>query len=320
MHQSCAATASKFTVLGKSPIGIFFRINELVWRCLPAGAAKLGLVRVYGERLHAIARMRLNRTFYFGTFFLRNRPQLALARHLVGQMYTEEGLKIAILGCSIGAEVYSILWTIRSKRPDLKIVTTASDISKEALEFAEKGVYPLRGSQFTDENILARVTEQERGELFHEEAAGMRIRDWLREGIVWRVADATDPDLAHSLGQQDIVFANNLLCHMAPNDAERCLRNVTRLVRQGGYLFVSGVDLDVRTKVARDLKLEPITDSIKDIHNGDPALTNDWPLRYWGLEPFDKRKPDWSLRYSSAFRVPESDVNGVVVPEVRAGM
>ncbi|HUB13744.1 MAG TPA: CheR family methyltransferase [Acetobacteraceae bacterium] len=292
-------------MFGKSPIGVFFRLSEMLWKFLPTGATRLGPLRAYGSGLHAIARMRLNRTFYFGTFFLRNRPQLALAGRVAEQVNHESGLRIAILGCSIGAEVYSILWAIRLKRPDLKIVTIASDISREALEFAEKGVYPLEGCELTDEKIFARVTEQEKLELFHSEAAGMRVKAWLKEGIRWRIADVADPDLVHALGQQDIVFANNLLCHMVPGDAEKCLRNIAKLARPGGYLFVSGVDLDVRAKVARELKLEPVTDLIEDIHNGDPALIKDWPFRYWGLEPFDKRRPDWKFRYASVFRVTE---------------
>jgi hypothetical protein len=50
--------------------------------------------------------------------------------------------------------------------------------------------------------------------------------------------------------------------------------------------------------------LEPITDSIEDIHNGDSCLTRDWPLNYWGLEPFNMRRRDWTIRYSSVFRAP----------------
>jgi chemotaxis methyl-accepting protein methylase len=301
--QQYTATVPKFTVFGKSPIGVFFRLNEIFWKRLPAGATSLGPVRAYGNALNAIARTRLDRTFYFGTFFLRNRPQLELAGRIAEQISKPSGLKVAIVGCSIGAEVYSILWTIRSKYPDLKMVVTASDISKDALDFAENGVYPLKGCKFTDEKILARMTEQEKRELFHDETAGMRIKRWLREGIIWRAADVADPELVHAFGQQDMVFANNLFCHMPPNDAERCLRNVTKLVRRGGYLFISGVDLDVRAKAARELQLEPITDLIEEIHNGDPALIEDWPFRYWGLEPLDKSRPDWEFRYSSVFRV-----------------
>jgi chemotaxis methyl-accepting protein methylase len=318
VHYSDTARAPKATMFGKSPVEAFFRLNERLWRRLPAWVTRLGPVRTYGNGVHAMARMQLDRTFYFGTFFLRNRPQLALARRVAERIGNESGLKIAVLACSIGAEVYSILWAIRSKRPDLKIVVTATDISTEALEFAQKGTYPLDGCRFTDENFLARVTTQERLELFHDEASGMRIKDWLKEGITWRVADAADPDLVHTLGQQDMVFANNLLCHMVPQDAERCLRNITKLVRQGGYLFVSGVDLAVRAKVTHELGLKPVTDLIEDIHNGDPSLTKDWPFRYWGLEPFDRSRPDWTFRYSSAFRVGERDVDAVAAAEALA--
>ena len=45
------------------------------------------------------------------------------------------------MACSIGAEVYSILWTIRSARPDLKIVLHGVDISNEILGFAEQGIF-----------------------------------------------------------------------------------------------------------------------------------------------------------------------------------
>ena len=70
--------------------------------------------------LHNLVCLRARRQQYFGTFFLRNRPLLHLMRRLAGQKPHGATLRIAVLGCSIGAEVYSILWTIRSARPDLK--------------------------------------------------------------------------------------------------------------------------------------------------------------------------------------------------------
>ena len=261
-------------------------------------------MRIYGRWLHNLVRPYAYRTFYFGTFFLRNRPQLELARRLSEQTRKGTSLTITILASSIGAEVYSILWTIRSKRPDLKVVANAVDISREALEFAQNGVYPLGYSEFAQKHIFASVTKEEMVELFDNEGDQVRIKAWLREGIIWRLGDAADPQLITLLGPQDMVFANNFLCHMYPAEAQRCLHNIVKLVRPGGYLYVSGIDLDVRTRVVRDLMLEPITDSIEDIHNGDSSLTKDWPFAYWGLEPFNMRRRDWKIRYSSVFRVP----------------
>ncbi len=65
--------------------------------------------------------------------------------------------------------------------------------------------------------------------IFDREKDEVRVKAWIREGIDWHVADAGDPELARLLGRQDIVVANRFLCHMAPPDAERCLRNIGTL-------------------------------------------------------------------------------------------
>jgi 2-polyprenyl-3-methyl-5-hydroxy-6-metoxy-1,4-benzoquinol methylase len=130
-----------------------------------------------------------------------------------------------------------------------------------------------------------------------------KVRSWLKEGITWCHGDACDPALRAVMGLQDIVVANRFLCHMEPVAAESCLRNIARLVKSGGHLFVSGIDLDVRTKVAQSMDWKPVTDLIREIHDGDASLRQGWPLEYWGLEPFFTSRPDWKMRYSSVFQI-----------------
>jgi len=132
------------------------------------------------------------------------------------------------------------------------------------------------------------------------------VRSWLREGINWYPGNAADPKIASVVGPQDIVVANRFLCHMDAQSAAACLRNIGRLVKPGGHLFVSGIDLDVRTKVAREMGWTPMTDLMKEIHEGDASLTRDWPLEYWGLEPFQPRRRDARIRYASVFRLGEA--------------
>jgi chemotaxis methyl-accepting protein methylase len=240
---------------------------------------------------------------YFGTFFLRNRPALELMRRLADQKAKGSNLRVAVLACSIGAEVYSILWTIRSARPDLKVLLDAVDISQEILSFAEKGIYAPDTSQFVGSSIFERMTEDEMVEMFDWEEDEAKVKLWLREGITWQLGDAADAELINILGPQDMVVASNFLCHMAPADAERCLGNIAQLVSPGGYLFVSGVDLDVRTKVAVELGWEPVPELIAETHNGDPCVRADWPWQWWGLEPLNRRRHDWQIRYAAAFRI-----------------
>jgi len=212
-------------------------------------------------------------------------------------------LRICVLACSKGAEVYSILWTIRSARPDLDVRMQAIDISPEVLDFARRGVYSLKDSEFVDIPVFGRTTEEEMGKMFHLEDNRAGIRPELKDGITWQLADAADAALIDKLGPQDLVVANNFLCHMAAADAEKCLRNLSRLARPGGYLVVSGVDLDVRTKIAQELLWQPTADLVEEIHEGDAYLRDGWPWKYWGLEPFSKSKRDWQVRYATVFRV-----------------
>ena len=79
-----------------------------------------------------------------GTLFLRNRPALELMRRLVQNEARGARLKIAVLGCSIGVEVYSILWTLRRSRPDLELDVHAVDISPEVIDSQNEASTALR--------------------------------------------------------------------------------------------------------------------------------------------------------------------------------
>jgi SAM-dependent methyltransferase len=303
MSHPILTKAARLEVLGKSPASLYLRLNKRIWEKLPSRVRDLSSLHSYGAWLHTLVCLRARRQQAFGTFFLRNRPALELMRRLVRQSDHGSTLRIAVLGCSIGAEVYSILWTIRSARPDLKVLLDAVDISKEILNFAEKGTYTSDSSQQVGASIFERLTEAEMAEMFEWEGDQATVKSWLREGITWHLRDAADPEIMNVLGPQDMVVASNFLCHMPRADAEKCLRNIARLVSPGGYLFVSGVDLDVRTKVALDLDWQPVPELIKEIHNGDPSVRADWPWQWWGLEPLNRTRQDWQTRYAAAFRI-----------------
>jgi len=243
----------------------------------------------------------------FHTFFLRNRPALELIRRLLERSPKAATLRVAVLGCSAGAEAYSVAWTIRSARPDLTLIFHAVDISQHAVEVAKCGVYSQASSQFTGQDIFDRITDAEIDELFDRAGDVFTIKSWIKEGIQWHVGDVGEPEILNLLGPQDMVVANNFLCHMDASMAETCLRNIARLVSEYGYLFVSGIDLDIRTKVARDLGWQPEQELLEEVHEGDPRMGRDWPWNYSSLEPLNKRRKDRKLRYAAAFRLVPSD-------------
>lgn len=293
----------KTMLFGRSPFSVFMSLNQTLWRGLPSSVRVSPPIHLYGTFLHRLVRWKGFRRQVHGTFFLRNRPQFELIRRIMDTRSEGEPFRVAVLGCSTGPEVYSVAWSIRSARPDLGLVLTAADISEEAVETAKLGVYSLAPAKLGGTAVCEKMSALEMDEFFDTKEDTVSIKPWLRFGINWRVEDVNDRNIIDSIGLQDVVVANNFLCHMSPNEAENCLRNVVRLAKPGGYLFVSGIDLDVRAKVARDLGWEPVEELLEEIHEGD-ILRNDWPFRYFGLEPLNKRRQDWKFRYAAAFQVP----------------
>ncbi len=305
----------------------YLAVNRWIWRHLPNSVVSSRLGISYGRHCHEMVRLQGARRMSIGTLFLRNRPELELLRGLVHGRPEGSSLTMAVLACSKGAEVYSISFALRSARPDLSLTINAVDISKEMLEVGEAGVYsltslgrrgwpdpslisekgPLAWNTWRGQNvsIFERMTPAEMEAMFDRAEDQVSVKAQFREGIRWHLGDAGDPALAEKIGTHDIVMAKNFLCHMNPREAEKCLVNIPRLVRPGGYLFVSGLDLDVRSRVALKQGWKPVTDRLAEIHNGDPSLRTVWPWNYCGLEPLDQRRADWQLRYAAVFQIGE---------------
>jgi hypothetical protein len=107
-------------------------------------------------------------------------------------------LNLAVIACSKGAEVYSILSAIRSARPDLQVNVQAMDISSEIVEFAQRGIYsrdvPTGGSNgngapdsedatWRDQpiSIFERMTDREVEALFELDGNKASVRASLKE-------------------------------------------------------------------------------------------------------------------------------------------
>jgi len=312
---------------------VYLGANRRIWFRVPPPVQRSGLGRAYGRHLHSLVCHYSERKQNHSTWFLRNRPELELLSRVAMRKAHGSRLDICVLACSKGAEVYSILWAIRSARPDLDVRLRAVDISEDVVEFARRGEYSLRmpapadrdvdGAALTgaerlardtyrdqgfkqDVSIFERMTDAEMHSMFTLDGDRATVRSWLREGVTWMTGDANDPELARQLGPQDIVVANRFLCHMDAAAAQACLSNIGRLVKPGGHLFVSGVDLDVRTRVADAFGWKPVPDLLREVHEGDASLIGGWPFGWYGIEPFSDDLPDWKIRYASAFQVGEA--------------
>jgi len=302
---------------------VYLAFARRVWRRLPLHWRHSPAALWAGAHMHRVVLRHQPREQNHSTFFFRNRAELALLTSVIDAVPKGGRLRLAILGCSKGAEVYSFAWTIRSARPDLQLVLTAVDISQDILDFARQGAYgcgwqrdavygggrdetafDLAAGTERDQSlsIFEYVTPEEMEGMFDVSGGRATVKSWLKDGIRWRQGDAGSAQFAQRLGRQDIVVANRFLCHMKPAAAEQCLRTIAGLVKPGGYLFTSGVDLDVRTRVAHDSGWTPLTEFLEGVHEGDRTLLEGWPLEYWSIEPFQASHPDRDTRYASVFK------------------
>lgn len=288
------------------------RFERAWYRLPPRARSSKPMVRL-GKVVYEISRRQQKRTpgaLY--TRFFRNRPLLEVLGELIRGWAPEASLKLAVIGCSTGAELYSVLWMARNHRPDLQVFAFGLDLSETAIENARNGVYSL--DRHETERALPEGTEG----LFIRHEGYVEVTESLRKCVSWLVGDACEPRAFEPIGNCDIVLANNFLVHMADGQAATCLKNVVRTVVPGGYLCVWGINLDVRQEVVHEMGLIPVSNKVEEIYRADDRALEVWPWKYWGAEPLDKTRPDWMVRYSSIFRVPVQDTaaaSGSVSPQ-----
>lgn len=295
------ASASKKPVM-PGVANFILRLVRYVWRRLPPRVVSTPPIQRLGSLIYDRYVRDTERVQSQFTQFLRNRPMLETVVSLVADQ-SQGKLRVTSVGCSTGAELYSLLYLLRCFRPGLPIEAHGIDVVEEAVEAARVGIYrddrsAVRGP-WSELSLLSPETLEA---MFDPLTDGsFRAKDWLRELVHWRVGDATDARLLDTIGEQDLVLANNFLGPMEDRTAERVMRNLATLVAPNGLLVLDGVNLDLKSRVVRDLGFLPILDRFEEIYHADLSK-RDWPWTRWSHEPIDRKKDDWRYRYAMIFR------------------
>jgi chemotaxis methyl-accepting protein methylase len=205
------------------------------------------------------------------------------------------------MGCSNGSEAYTISSELLRLHRNLGVQVTGYDISAEIVNKARSRVE-------SDEVLNNTIITAEFMEFtFERDAGSYHVRPEIAARVTFEVAEVLSARFPSSEAAYDIVFAQNFIFHMKPRDANLALRNILRLTRSGGALFLVGVDLDVRQRFVRRNSLVPLDFRVEAIHaEARRARAAGWPDQYWGLEPYLTFRRNAISRYATVLEVRDS--------------
>lgn len=145
-----------------------------------------------------------------------------------------ESVRVWVAGCSTGEEAYSIAIILKEclneKTPknDFDVQIYATDLDKNAIDVARRGLYPP--------NIPQDITPKRLERYFTKEEDGRyRVRKEIREMIVFAVQNVlTDPPFS----KLDILSCRNLLIYLGPELQKKLMPLFHYTLNPGGILFL----------------------------------------------------------------------------------
>jgi two-component system, chemotaxis family, CheB/CheR fusion protein len=163
-----------------------------------------------------------------------------------------EPLRVWVAGCATGEEAYSIAMLFEEYfesggRPrDVKIF--ASDIDRDALDYAGAGIYP--------ETIAADISPERLERFFVPHGEAYQVSRFLRQRVVFANHDLTrDPPF----GRVSLVSCRNLLIYFNQEMQQQVISGFRFALRPGGFLFLGSSE----TPGELGSELEPLSANAK---------------------------------------------------------
>jgi len=160
---------------------------------------------------------------------------LAFEQHVLPALYQkfwekEFSLRIWSAGCASGEEPYSIALSMSEAfgpQSGLGGCITATDISREALERADRGVYSKR--------VLENLTEVQITKYFTQVGENYKVKPMLREMV--KLAPMNLAQQVY-LGRFDCIFCMNVLIYFGEALRSKLIQRFYEYLEPGGYLFL----------------------------------------------------------------------------------
>ena len=164
--------------------------------------------------------------YHFETFATELLPGLADAA------MRGERVRLWSAACSSGEEPYTLAAVVMKHRPevrtkDFKILAT--DINREVLSNAARGVYPA--------SVLDKLEDGYEDVMFDRDGSGsVSVRQPLKDLITFRYMNFMDPWPVR--GPFAAIFCRNVMIYMDDVTQARVWAGLSSVLKPGGYLFI----------------------------------------------------------------------------------
>ncbi len=162
----------------------------------------------------------------FEAFEKRILPEL----HIRKFWKNPRSLRIWSAGCSTGEEPYSIAITVSdaiSFSDAWNVEILATDIGRQALAIAERGIYSGRS--------IASVSEKQLATHFQPVEGGQQVRSRLRKMVNFVQMNLTN---SVYVGKMDVIFCMNVLIYFSEERRRELVQHFYSVLEPGGYLFL----------------------------------------------------------------------------------
>ncbi|STX42237.1 methyltransferase involved in chemotaxis (CheR domain) [Legionella donaldsonii] len=182
------------------------------------------------------------------TYFFRDRQSFEmLEQHvfpslLKKRLGTNQRLRIWSAGCCTGEEPYSIAIALAKQIPNRRswnITILATDIVMEFLRKACEGVYSAWS--FRDAPVGIQETYFSKTNQDH-----FAISPEIKAMVTFsyhNLAENSYPSIDNGTNAMDIIFCRNVLMYFEHSEINRVLHKLTQSLVEGGWLFLSPVDI-----------------------------------------------------------------------------
>ncbi|MDE1765493.1 MAG: protein-glutamate O-methyltransferase CheR [Thaumarchaeota archaeon] len=181
------------------------------------------------------ASLSINVTDFFRDFAVYEKFRSSIIPKILTNLKLKDKIRIWSAGCASGEEAYSLAMMFSyasGKNFDVEIV--ANDINKNAIEYAQNGLYPAKNIEKLPENIIKnnfkKISNSENIEEYE-------VLQSIKNLVTFKVSDILSCDVT----QYDVIFCRNVLIYYEKETQELIMEKFNRCLKESGYL-VLGMD------------------------------------------------------------------------------